>query len=113
MALLSQPHLTALSGTQAKSLAGGELIYKVSGLNSGDIRPYPFGTTLNVTPTLLRTPAEGADTVIWLAASERAAKASGRFFFDRIPRRTHFLPWTQETQQDRQQLWSLCERLTA
>jgi Flp pilus assembly protein TadD len=58
VALLSQPHLTALSGTQAKSLAGGELIYRVSGLNTGDIRPYSFGTTLNVTPTLLRSPAE-------------------------------------------------------
>lgn len=58
VAFLAQPHLTALSGTQAKTLAGGELIYRVSGINSGDIKPYPFGTTLNVTPTLLRTPDE-------------------------------------------------------
>jgi hypothetical protein len=36
----------------------GELVYKVAGNISGDIKPYPFGTTLNVTPTLLRTPAE-------------------------------------------------------
>lgn len=58
VAVLAQPHLTALSGTPAKFLSGGELVYKVSGINSGDIRPYPFGTTLMVTPTLLRTPAE-------------------------------------------------------
>lgn len=57
LAILARPHLTALSGTPAKFLAGGELVFKVSGLNSGDIRPYPFGTTLTVTPTLLRTPA--------------------------------------------------------
>jgi hypothetical protein len=58
VAVLARPHLTTLSGTPAKFLAGGELIYRVSGLNTGDIRPYPFGTTLTVTPTLLRTPAE-------------------------------------------------------
>jgi general secretion pathway protein D len=58
VAVLAQPHLTALSGTPATFLAGGELVYKVSGINSGDIKPYPFGTTLTVTPTLLLTPAE-------------------------------------------------------
>lgn len=58
VAVLARPHLTALSGTPAKFLAGGELVYTVSGINSGDIKPYPFGTTLEVTPTLLRSPAE-------------------------------------------------------
>jgi len=58
VAVLARPHLTALSGTSANFLAGGELVFKVSGNISGDIKPYPFGTTLKVTPTLLRTPAE-------------------------------------------------------
>jgi Flp pilus assembly protein TadD len=58
VSVLARPHLTALNGTTARFLAGGELVYKVSGNISGDIKPYPFGTTLNVTPTLLRTPAE-------------------------------------------------------
>jgi len=58
VAVLARPHLTALSGTPAKFASGGELVFQVSGLNSGDIKPYPFGTTLTVTPTLLRTPAE-------------------------------------------------------
>ena len=58
VAVLARPHLTTLSGKPAKFLAGGELIFKVSGLNSGDIRPYPFGTTLTILPTLLRTPDE-------------------------------------------------------
>jgi tetratricopeptide (TPR) repeat protein len=58
VAVLAQPHLTALSGTSAAFLAGGELVFKVSGINSGDIKPYPFGTTLSVTPTLLLTEAE-------------------------------------------------------
>jgi type II secretory pathway component GspD/PulD (secretin) len=47
-----------LSGTPARFIAGGELVYKVSGNISGDIKPYPFGTTLTVTPALLRTSAE-------------------------------------------------------
>jgi Tfp pilus assembly protein PilF len=58
IAVLARPHLTALSGTSANFLAGGELVFRVSGNISGDIRPYPFGTSLKVTPTLLRTPAE-------------------------------------------------------
>lgn len=55
VAVLARPHLTTLSGTPAKFLAGGELVFKVSGINSGDIKLYPFGTSLVVTPTLLRT----------------------------------------------------------
>ena len=58
VSVLARPHLTALSGTSDRFLAGGELVYKVAGNISGDIKPYPFGTMLNVTPTLLRTPAE-------------------------------------------------------
>jgi Tfp pilus assembly protein PilF len=58
VAVLARPHLAVLNQTPADFLAGGELVYRVSGVNSGDIRPYPFGTKLTVTPTLLRTPAE-------------------------------------------------------
>ncbi len=65
-----------------------------------------------LTREILRSPAEGADTVVWLAGSPAAAEATGRFFFDREPRRTHFLPFTRETEQDRRELWALCEKLT-
>jgi type II secretory pathway component GspD/PulD (secretin) len=58
VAVLARPHLTTVSGTPAKFLAGGEYVFKVAGNISGDIKPYPFGTTLDVTPTLLREPAE-------------------------------------------------------
>jgi NAD(P)-dependent dehydrogenase (short-subunit alcohol dehydrogenase family) len=64
-----------------------------------------------VMQALLRTPAEGADTVVWLAAAARARDWNGRFFFDRAPRRTHFLPGTHESPADRRKLWALCERL--
>ena len=56
----------------------------------------------------LRTPAQGADTIVWLAICPRIAGQSGRFWFDRRPRRTHFFPWTRETQDERCRLWSLC-----
>ena len=63
--------------------------------------------------SFLRTPAEGADTIVWLAASARGREHTGRFFLDREPRRTHFLPFTRETAEERAALWSLCERYTA
>ena len=62
---------------------------------------------------ILRTPAEGADTVVWLAACPRASRWTGRFFFDREVRRTHLLPWTRESAQDRAALWKLCEELAS
>ena len=66
-----------------------------------------------VTRHILRTPAEGADTVVWLAACPRARERTGRFFFDREERRTHVLPFTRESQENRRALWRLCERLSA
>jgi NAD(P)-dependent dehydrogenase (short-subunit alcohol dehydrogenase family) len=59
----------------------------------------------------LRTPAEGADTVLWLAASEAARGRSGRFWFDRAVRSPHPLPWTRESEADRAALRALCERV--
>jgi len=61
---------------------------------------------------LLRTPEEGADTIIWLAMCERIAGENGKFWFDREARRTHFLPRTRETGLQRGALWELCERLS-
>ncbi len=66
-----------------------------------------------VTRRILRTPAEGADTVLWLAASERAGTApGGRFWFDREPAPTHLLPFTREDPAERDRLWEACHRLS-
>jgi len=62
----------------------------------------------SVMKRVLRTPAEGADTVIWLAASPAARGQTGLFFFDRAPRRTHLLPWTRESDVERQALAQMC-----
>jgi dehydrogenase/reductase SDR family protein 12 len=57
----------------------------------------------------LRSPEEGADTIVWLAAAERAGRleASGKLFFDREEVRTHALPWTRESPATRSLLWEL------
>ncbi len=53
----------------------------------------------------LRSPEEGADTMVWLAAAPEAAKCSGLFWLDRQPRKTHVLPGTRETPGERRALW--------
>ncbi len=58
-----------------------------------------------VTERILRSPAEGADTVIWLAAA-RPPPPGGRFWFDRAPRRTHLTPATREPQSERDALFA-------
>jgi dehydrogenase/reductase SDR family protein 12 len=57
-----------------------------------------------VTKSILRTPAEGADTVVWLAAEARGP--SGRFWFDRSEAPTHLIPGTVEAPEVRSALWS-------
>jgi NAD(P)-dependent dehydrogenase (short-subunit alcohol dehydrogenase family) len=60
---------------------------------------------------LLRTPAEGADTLVWLAADDGApARTSGEFWLDRRNRRIHRLPSTRrsDTLQRRRELWDWC-----
>jgi NAD(P)-dependent dehydrogenase (short-subunit alcohol dehydrogenase family) len=60
----------------------------------------------------LRTPAEGADTIVWLAARRPAPSPSGAFWFDRRARWTHYLPWTRTGAATRAALWALAERVT-
>lgn len=66
IAFLARPHLTTLSGSPATFIAGGDIVFKVSGTTSGDIKPYPFGTKLEVTPTLLRTRDEDGGPLVRL-----------------------------------------------
>ena len=60
---------------------------------------------------LLRTPEQGADTIVWLAADDREpAHTSGLFWHDRRPRTTHRLPSTRraDTPAERARLWAWC-----
>ncbi|HEU4980741.1 MAG TPA: SDR family NAD(P)-dependent oxidoreductase [Solirubrobacterales bacterium] len=62
---------------------------------------------------LLRDPAEGADTIVWLATAPSVQPESGGFWHDRRPRPEHRVPWTRETAAERERLWAYCERLSA
>ncbi len=64
------------------------------------------------TRPLLRTPAQGADTIVWLGAAAEPARSSGGFWHDRAQRPTHLWPRTREKAGDRERLWRECERLT-
>jgi len=65
-----------------------------------------------LTKRLLRTPQEGGDTIVWLGAAPEPARSSGGFWHDRRERPTHRVPWTKQTPQDHERLWTECERLS-
>lgn len=56
---------------------------------------------------LLRPPDEGADTAVWLAATE-PVPATGEFWHDRRTRPAHYLRRTRETEAERLQVWDYC-----
>lgn len=64
-----------------------------------------------LTKGFLRNAEEGADTVVWLAATSPAPR-SGRFWHDRRERPTHYLPTTGEKHQDVKTFWSYCTNAT-
>ncbi len=59
----------------------------------------------------LRTPAEGVDTLLWLAAAPRERLASGRLYLDRRVRPFDRLPSTRLSAEDRRALWDQVARL--
>jgi NAD(P)-dependent dehydrogenase (short-subunit alcohol dehydrogenase family) len=59
-------------------------------------------TFRTITRPFLRTPAEGADTILWLAADPDVPARSGRFWLDRSPRPTHYRSATKETPDQRE-----------
>jgi NAD(P)-dependent dehydrogenase (short-subunit alcohol dehydrogenase family) len=60
----------------------------------------------------LRTPEQGADTVVWLAASGPGKRASGKLWFDRRIAPEYPLPWTRESVHESEQVIPLCENLS-
>jgi NAD(P)-dependent dehydrogenase (short-subunit alcohol dehydrogenase family) len=69
-------------------------------------------TFRRVTGPLLRTPEQGADTIVWLGAAQEPGRTSGLFGHDRRARPTHLLPWTRESAEDRARLWESCAELS-
>ena len=56
---------------------------------------------------VLRSPADAADTVLWLLTSDEGGRSSGGFWHDRRRRPIHRLPSTRRTDTEarREQLW--------
>jgi len=65
-----------------------------------------------LTRPIIRTPEQGADTIVWLGAAPEPLQSTGKFWHDRRPRPTHYLIGASEDRpQDRQKLWNLCQSL--
>jgi len=64
-------------------------------------------TFAKVMGPLLRTPDQGADTLVWLAVDDTSLASNGGFWLDRRPRSIHKLPTTKhtDTAELREQLW--------
>lgn len=60
---------------------------------------------------LLRTSAEGADTIVWLASDADPDASSGRLFLDRRSRPFDRVPATRVSAADRRALWDAVVRL--
>ncbi len=56
-----------------------------------------------LTRGILRTPEQGADTVVWLAGS-REKPRSGAFYFDRAERSAYLVPGTRESDEEARRL---------
>ena len=61
---------------------------------------------------VLRTPEQGADTAVWLAAASEPGLSTGMFWLDRRPRWENKVPWTRLDEQSFEQagseLWAWC-----
>ena len=62
---------------------------------------------------LLRSPEEGADTIVWLAAASEAADVSGKFWLDREQHPSHISRRTRESAAERKQLLDTLQDLLA
>jgi NAD(P)-dependent dehydrogenase (short-subunit alcohol dehydrogenase family) len=57
---------------------------------------------------ILRTPAQGVDTTVWLAAAPEALTHNGSLWLDRHRRRAVYLPGTATSTSEADRLWAWC-----
>jgi dehydrogenase/reductase SDR family member 12 len=64
-----------------------------------------------ITRPIMRTPAQGADTIVWLGGSPEPLQSTGLFWHDRRARPTHYLLGASpDGEQAASELWSYCEQ---
>jgi len=61
---------------------------------------------------LLRTPEQGADTIVWLMAADEPGRTSGLFWHDRRPRPTSYVPLTRHSAAQAAAFWEYCNTAT-
>jgi NAD(P)-dependent dehydrogenase (short-subunit alcohol dehydrogenase family) len=103
----------ALMREWARRLAGGGLSF--AAMHPGWADTPGLAASLpgfyRVMRPLLRRPAEGVDTLVWLAAAADPTATSGRLFLDRRPRPFDRVPATRVSPDDRRRLWEIVTRL--
>jgi NAD(P)-dependent dehydrogenase (short-subunit alcohol dehydrogenase family) len=57
---------------------------------------------------ILRSPAQGVDTTLWLASADQPRRTNGELWLDRHRRRTVHLPGTAVSAAEATRLWSWC-----
>ena len=62
---------------------------------------------------LFRSAEQGADTMVWLAASAEGGQSTGEFWLDRRPRPFHKTKRTRETAGQRRDLWEFLNQTTS
>ena len=64
-----------------------------------------------LTRPIIRTPEQGADTIVWLGAATEPAESTGRFWHDRRQRPTTYrLGARADGEPERAELWEHCRR---
>ncbi|MDJ0952140.1 MAG: SDR family NAD(P)-dependent oxidoreductase [Acidimicrobiia bacterium] len=66
-----------------------------------------------LTRPLLRSPEQGADTILWLASSARGGVETGKLWHDREVRSEYRLKSTIETSAEQNRLWEILDETTA
>jgi retinol dehydrogenase 14 len=69
-----------------------------------------FGFFTSIGKPFFRTPAKGAETVIWLASAPEVEGVSGKYFFDRKQKRSSPKSYDADAAK---KLWDVSERMTA
>jgi NAD(P)-dependent dehydrogenase (short-subunit alcohol dehydrogenase family) len=65
-----------------------------------------------ITEPLLRDPAAGADTAVWLLSTNALERCPGAFWHDRRTRPVHLAPWTHEPPGAAARLWGQLVSIT-
>lgn len=69
-----------------------------------------FGPMLfSILKLLMKTPEQGADTMVYLATSDEIRDTSGKYFINRKPARVNEKYISEET---KRMVWSYCEKMT-